>query len=147
MKTDFGVLLKLCPAFTMPSHSTANSQSLVASTDVMTFTCTWPFMNITPWYKFSVGGKCFHTPLNSSLSSQADRWLASLLCLNLSSCWPLRKNYLMAKKKPCHHFLVGWIQLPAPLNLCCSFLVQFELAAAEKRRCQLTTQQQADAAH
>lgn len=56
--------------------------------------------NITPRHSFSTGGKYFHTPQNSSLSCQAARWPASPLCLYLSSYWPFRKNYTMAKTSP-----------------------------------------------
>lgn len=42
-------------------------------------------------------GKYFHTSQSSSLSSQAHRWPASLLCLQLSSCWLFRRNDMMAK--------------------------------------------------
>lgn len=45
-------------------------------------------------------------------------------------------------QKPYHHFLVHCIRLCAPVNLSCSFLVQFLPAATEKRRCQLASRQQ-----
>lgn len=107
------------------NHPTGNCQThlFVAPTDTMSFTYAQPFMNITPWHLFWTGGKYFHTPQHSSLSSQADRWPASPLCLYLSSHWPFRKNYMMAK--PRYHFLVHWVRLRAPVNLACSFLVQF----------------------
>lgn len=100
-----------------------SNPSFVAPTDAMSFTYARPFMNITPWHLFSTGGKYFHTPQNSSLCSQADRW-PSLSPLSLPVI-SLTVQEKLHGKKPRHHFLVQWMRLSAPVNLSCSFLVQF----------------------
>lgn len=52
-------------------------------------------------------GKYFHTWQSSSLSSQAHRWPAFPLRLQLSSCWLLRRNDMMAESS---------LPFPAPLG-------------------------------
>lgn len=63
------------------------------------------------------------------ITFHSGRSLVSPSPLSLTCHLTDRTGKMISWQESCHHFLVHWMQLCAPVALCCSFVVQFQKAA------------------